>query len=110
MKFILSEEKSVRNATKQGNKELAELEKVNNENESDRWHGVVPWLRLHHCVLEEDVLTSCKDVHKWTYREGIDSMNSTSRNNFFLKFVLTNVTTYLSHRFLMCILIFMMIF
>ena len=64
MQFMLSEEKHFCDATKDGNTELVELEILNNENESVRWHGLIPWLRLHHCVLEEDTLRACKDDHK----------------------------------------------
>ena len=65
--------------TKDGNAGMLELEHLNNDNESDRWHGLIPWLRMCHYILEEDVLRTCKDAHKWEDREGIDGRNSVSR-------------------------------
>ena len=64
VQFLLTEEKLFRVVTKEGNDELAELERTNAENESDAWHGLIPWLQPHHCVLEKDVLTTHKDAHK----------------------------------------------
>ena len=58
---------------------------MNNENESDRWHGLIPWLRLCHCVLEEDVMRAQKDDHEWAGCEGIDGRNSTSGEKTFFE-------------------------
>ena len=61
------------------------MKNLNHENESDRWHWSIPWLRLHHCVLEEDALRACKDAHEWADYEGIDGRNSVSRNKTFFE-------------------------
>ena len=64
---------------------MSELENLNNKNESDRWCGLIPWLRLCDCVLEEDILRACKDVHKWEDCEGIDGRNSASGKKTFFE-------------------------
>ena len=46
------------------------------ENKNYSWHGIEPWLRFSYCILEEEVLESCKNIHKWGNREGTDGLNS----------------------------------
>ena len=77
--FLLTEEKRFRDATKDGNDEMAEFQNLNHENGSDRQFRLIPWLCLCHRILEEEALRSHKEAHEWEDREGIDGRNSALR-------------------------------
>ena len=54
--FLLREEDLFTNTTKQSNDESKSTQDLTSENRVDSWYGIEPWLRLRHCMLEEEVL------------------------------------------------------
>ena len=85
IEFLLKEEGMFSNITKESNDERDKIEKLISDNKNDSWYGLEPWLRLYHCMLEEEVLEACKNIHKWADREGTDGRNSIARRQTFFE-------------------------
>ena len=64
MEFLLKKEGIFSNITKESNNERDKIEQLISENKNDSWYRIEHWLRLYHCILEEEVLEAYKNICK----------------------------------------------
>ena len=62
-RFLLRKENLVYQTIKQSNDESKSSQDLSSENRADDWYGIETWLRLHHCVLEEEALEVYISMH-----------------------------------------------
>ena len=52
---------------------------MTNDSNSIKWCSPKLWLIFFHYILEEEVLTTCRNINNWENRENIDGISSASR-------------------------------
>ena len=76
VRFALREKNQFNQTTKQSDDESKSAQHLSSYNRADSWHVIEPWLRLNHCMLEEEALEACVSICKREEREGTDGHNS----------------------------------
>jgi hypothetical protein len=83
IRFIKEKEKEFRNQLLDAAKERDAQQELHASIAQEAWVGPVPWLRLGHAIVDDDVLTSYRNIHKWQDHAATDACNSSSRPKSF---------------------------